>query len=239
MDTIKDKFALVTGATKGMGRAISFALVQEGYALIACARSQANLDQLQNDIQKSTPASDVYLQPCDFSDPAQVITLLAWIKTMGFQIDVLVNNVGVFIPGRLLDEPEDQLAKHLQINLFASHHLSVAIGRQMRNRKSGHIININSVASREAVVSAASYTISKYALAGLTAVLRQELKDDNVKVTEIIPGSTLTSSWEGTAVPKEDFILPEDIAQSVISILNMSAGASVDEITLRPIKGQI
>lgn len=239
MDTIKDKFALVTGATKGMGRAISFALVREGYALIACARSQANLDQLQKDIQESIPAAKVYVQSCDFSYPAQIITLLDWVKAMGFQIDVLVNNVGLFVPGRLLDEPEDQLAKHLQVNLFSSHQLSIAIGRQMRGNQSGHIFNISSIASREAVASAGSYTISKYASAGLTAVLRQELQKDNIKVTEIIPGSTLTSSWEGTTVPSEDFILPEDIARALISVLQMSAGANVDEIVIKPIKGQI
>lgn len=239
MSLNKNKVALITGATKGMGKAISFALVKAGYTLIACARKQDTLEQLQNDIKDVFPDADVFIQACDFSKPTQVEDLLQWVDKSSLEVNVLVNNVGIFIPGYLLKEPADMLAKHMQVNLFTPHLLSVHFGRKMRENKSGHIFMITSVASRSAVVTAGSYSVTKYALAGLTAVLRKELKDDHVKVTEIIPGSTLTSSWEGTTIPEEEFVLPEDIAQALIAALNMSAGANVDEIIIKPVKGNL
>jgi len=239
MNINKDKIALVTGATKGMGRAISIALAREGYKIIACARNQDSLKQLQADILNEVSNSETFIQRCDFSVPSQVKELTSWLAINSLHVDVLVNNVGLFIPGSILNEADDVLAKHMQVNLFAPHHLSVYLGRKMRERKSGHIFTISSVASQNAIVTAGSYSVTKYALAGLTAVLREELKKDNVKVTEIIPGSTLTSSWEGTTVSKDEFVLPEDIAQALLSILNMSPGANVDEIVIKPIRGQI
>lgn len=236
MSLNKNKVALVTGATKGMGRAISFALVKEGYTLLACARKQDTLEQLQNNIKDVYPHADVHIHVSDFSKAAQIEDLFNWVDISSFHVDVLVNNVGLFIPGYLLKESPDMLAKHMQVNLFTPHSLSVHFGRKMRENKSGHIFMITSVASRSAVVTAGSYSVTKYALAGLTAVLRKELKDDHVKVTEIIPGSTLTSSWEGTSIPEEEFVLPEDIAQALISALNMSIGANVDEIIIKPVK---
>lgn len=239
MSLNNNKVALVTGATKGMGKAISFALVKEGYTLIACARKQDTLEQLQNDIKDISPDANVHIHACDFSNSAQLEDLLQWVDRSSLHVDVLVNNVGLFIPGHLLEEAPDMLAKHMQVNLFTPHSLSVHFARKMRENKSGHIFMITSVASRNAVVTAGSYSVTKYALAGLTAVLRKELKGDHVKVTEIIPGSTLTSSWKGTTIPEEEFVLPEDIAQTLISALNMSAGANVDEIIIKPVKGNL
>jgi len=239
MESNTDKTALVTGATKGMGKAISLALAKEGHKVIACARDWNALQTLQKDITNSYPNAEVFIQSCDFSMPSQVTELLIWLETNSLDVDVLVNNVGLFIPGSILDESDDMLAKHMQINLFAPHLLSVHLGRKMRANKRGHIFTISSVASRNAIATAGSYSVTKYALAGLTAVLREELKGHNVKVTEIIPGSTLTASWEGTKISKDEFVLPEDIAQALIAVLSMSAGANVDEIIIKPIRGQI
>jgi len=239
MSLNKNKIALVTGATKGMGKAISFALVKEGYTLIACSRKQDTLGQLQKAIKDVYPDARVFIRACDFSNPVQIENLLQWVDQSSLQVNVLVNNVGLFIPGYLLEESPDMLAKHIQVNLFVPHLLSVHFARKMRENKSGHIFMITSVASRNAVVTAGSYSVTKYALAGLTAVLRKELKGDHVKVTEIIPGSTLTSSWEGTTIPEEDFVQSEDVAQALITALNMSAGANVDEIIIKPVKGNL
>src|SRR5690606_27750258 len=163
----------------------------------------------------------------------------SWLDRENLGIEVLVNNVGLFEPAGLFEEAPDALERHMQVNVFAAYQLSAHIARQMRMRRQGHIINISSVASRQAIPAAAAYTVTKYALAGLTAVLREELRTAGVKVTEIIPGSTLTASWEGTEVPASEFVLPEDIADAVLSILKMSPGANVDEILIRPLKGQV
>lgn len=239
MDINNDKIALVTGATKGIGKAISLALVKEGYKLIACARNRDLLSQLKIEVEENIPNSEIFVQSCDFSSSAQVSQLTSWLETNSLHVDVLVNNVGLFIPGSIFKEADDALSRHMQVNVFTPYHLSVYIGRKMRERKNGHIFNISSVASRDAIAAAGSYSITKHALAGLTSVLREDLKKDNVKVSEIIPGSTLTSSWEGTTVPPEEFVLPEDIAQILVSVLKMSKGANVDKIVIKPVKGQI
>lgn len=233
------KIALITGATRGMGRAISLALAKEAYHLIICARKRGDLEQLEKEIGKISADARVYARECDFADPEQVDDLTAWIEREFELIDVLVNNVGLFVPGRFFAEKSDALRKHMQVNVFAPYALSRTIGKMMMRKERGHIFNITSVAAREAVPTAASYSVTKSALAGLTDILREELKSHRVNVTEIAPGSTLTSSWDGTTVPASEFVLPEDIAKAVMSVLSMSEGANVDEVVVRPIRGQI
>src|SRR5690606_15965230 len=106
----------------------------------------------------------------------------------------------------ILNETDADFRDQLNLNYRAPHLICRAIGRLMRDQRRGHIINITSIASREPVPEAGSYTVTKYALMGLTHVLREELRGYGVHVTEIIPGSTLTSSWEGTDIPAERFV---------------------------------
>src|SRR5690606_23562417 len=113
--------------------------------------------------------------------------------------------------------------------------LSRHFGKKMRNRGKGHIFNISSIASRKPVAEAGPYTVTRYALAGLTAVLRMELGAYGVKVTEIIPGQTLTASWEGLVVDKNRFVAAKDIAEAVRVCLCMSGGANIDEMVVKPV----
>jgi len=103
----------------------------------------------------------------------------------------------------------------------------------------GHIFNICSIAALTPVVEAGTYSVTKFALLGLTKVMRLELQAHNVKVTAVIPGSTLTSSWDGVKVDKNVMVMPEDIASAVVNIYNMSPGANVDEIVIKPVNGQV
>src|SRR5690606_32063295 len=187
MEPNKNNFALITGATKGIGRAVSFALAQAGYSIIICARNPKKLEEFQCWLGETCPTTEVAIRACDFSSPQQRAELLVWLEGEQMNVEVLVNNVGMFEPYSLFDEAPDTLERHMQVNLFAPYQLSAQIGRQMRSRGHGHIINISSIASRQPVPSAAAYTVTKYALAGLTAVLREELRAAGVKVTEIIP----------------------------------------------------
>jgi 3-oxoacyl-[acyl-carrier protein] reductase len=136
----------------------------------------------------------------------------------------------------LLDEADDSLQKQWNLNLNAPYYLSKFFGKKMRERQSGHIFNICSVASRSVVENAGSYSVTKSALLSLNDVLRQELSAHNVKVTAILPGSTLTSSWAGTTIPAERFVQPEDIANTLYAILNLSSGVNVEEVILKPLQ---
>jgi len=230
--------AIITGATKGMGRAIALKLAEDGYNIATCARSQADLDDLCEEIKQKFPVHAIGLET-DCSNFAQLERFTDFVQQHFQTVEVLVNNAGMFIPATILDEPDELLQKQMQVNLFAAHTLSRVFGRKMRERRSGHIFNICSIASIQPVVSAGSYTVTKMALLGLTKVLREELMPYEVKVTAILPGSTLTSSWDGTDLPADRFVLASDVAQTISAALKMSKGANVDEIVISPVLGQI
>lgn len=230
-----NKCALITGATKGIGKSIAYALAKEGYHMLLAARTESDLLNLQATLQSQYPNQMIHYQAADCKDQKQVQALAQQTDALFPDLDVLVNNVGLFIPGSFLEEPPEALADHLAVNVLCTHYLSVYFGKKMCQRKSGHLFNLGSVAGKSPFVKAASYSVTKYAVHGLTAILRQELGSYGVKVTEIIPGSTYTASWEGVDIPPEKFVAAEDIAQAVISCLSMSKGANVDEIFIRPL----
>jgi short-subunit dehydrogenase len=109
----------------------------------------------------------------------------------------------------------------------------------MIDRKSGHIFNICSTASKIPYINGGSYCVSKFALYGMSKVLREEMKTHNVKVTSVLPGATLTASWEGTDIPAERFMPPEDVAASIWNAYSLSSRTAVEEIILRPQRGDV
>ena len=152
------------------------------------------------------------------------------------ELDVLVNNAAAFLPGQILDETDDQFEKQVNLNLSSVYYLSKFFGKIMRKQSSGHIFNICSIAGKQIMENAGSYSVTKAALLSLNHVFREELSKYNVKVTAILPGATLTSSWEGTTIPPERFVQPEDIANTINAILNLSTGVNVDEVTIKPLQ---
>ncbi|WP_199121167.1 SDR family oxidoreductase [Pedobacter sp. ASV28] len=225
--------AIITGATKGIGRAIALNLAKNGYNLALCARNHNDLNDLK--IALETFGIKVLVIPTDCAKKEEVLNFAE--QTMAFfdKVDVLVNNIGVFYPGSLLDEEDEVFEKQQRINVNTAYYLAKIFGKIMRKQCSGHIFNICSVASREVVENAGSYSVTKAAMLSLNHVLRKELAQYNVKVTAIIPGSTLTASWEGTTIDHNKFVQPEDIAKSLYTILNLSNGVNVDELVLKPL----
>lgn len=231
--------AIITGATKGMGRAIAIKLAEAGYSLAICARRQSEVDSFCESLRKDHPAIRVIGLQTDCSDPNNVKQFASFVQQHFERVDVLINNVGTFEPASVLDEDDDVFLRQLNINYLSAYILCKEFGRQMRDRQSGHIINICSVAALNPVASAGSYSVTKAALLSLTRVLRADLMKHKVKVTAIHPGSTLTNSWKGTTLSPDRFIEVKDIAETVMTCLTMSAGANVDEIVLSPLQGNI
>lgn len=236
---LTNKTALITGATKGMGLAIAERLAHLGCNLLLSARNEETLGAIKMQLEKINSNIHIQYHACDVSDRAQLNTLVEWVKNTKIDPDILINNVGVFKPVSILDESDQDFERQMHVNYFTPHILSRAVGRRMRENRSGHIFNISSIASREPVSSAGTYTVTKYAVMGLTHILRDELRPYGVKVTEIIPGSTLTSSWEGTTIAAGQFILPADIAAAIVTCLQMSEGANVDEMVIKPKFGNL
>jgi NAD(P)-dependent dehydrogenase (short-subunit alcohol dehydrogenase family) len=138
-----------------------------------------------------------------------------------------------------LDEGEEVFESQLNTNLMPAYEMYRFFGKAMRAERKGHFFNICSVASLNPIAAAGAYSVTKYALLGLTKLMRFEMQEFGVKVTAVIPGSTLTDSWKDAVVDKDTMVLPEDIASAIINIYKMSTGANVDEIIIKPAPGQI
>jgi short-subunit dehydrogenase len=225
--------AVITGATKGIGRAIAIKLAQNGYNLILVARGENDLKVLQDEL---TPYGNaIFTHAADCSVKEEIYAFLNSVNVTFDDVTVLVNNVGAFLPGSMLDEDDQAFEKQQHLNVNAGYYISKFFGKKMRSAKHGHIFNICSVASKAPVKNGGSYSVTKAAMLSLNHVLRQELAPHNVKVTAFLPGSTKTSSWEGTTIPDEKFVQPEDIAETLFTILNLSKGVNVDEVLITPL----
>jgi 3-oxoacyl-[acyl-carrier protein] reductase len=225
--------AIITGATKGIGRAIAIKLAEDGYNLSICSRNESELAELANSLAYTGVAIKYLATDC--ADKAAVYNFCNFSTSNFDHIDVLVNNAGVFVPSAFLDEDDKAFEMQLNLNLSCAYYTSKYFGKMMRSKQSGHIINICSIASKEIMENAGSYSVTKSALLSLNGVLRKELAIHNVKVTAILPGPTHTASWEGSNIPEEKFVKPEDIASTISQLLKLNGVANVDELIIRPI----
>jgi short-subunit dehydrogenase len=150
-----------------------------------------------------------------------------------------VNNVGTYVQQSILDDEEDTFQKLINTNLVPAYELYRYFGKTMMAAKKGHIFNTCSVAAINPVIKAGMYSVTKFALLGLSTIMRLEMQQHQVKVTTILPGSTFTESWEGSNLSPDKFVSPDDVAAAIICAYNMSAGANVDEIMIKPVSGQL
>ncbi len=230
---------VITGATKGLGRAIAEKFAKEGFDLAVCSRSSADLKQLKKDLLDINVDISVLTKVTDMSKKSQVLAFAKFISSKWNSIDVLMNNAGVFLPGLIIEEAEGQLEKMMDTNLYSVYHLTRALVPLMIPQKKGHIFNMCSVASLKAYAHGGSYSISKYALLGFSKNLREELKSMGIKVTSIMPGATWSASWEGVEQPEDRLMQASDIADTVWSAYSLSNSAVVEDIVLRPQLGDL
>lgn len=232
------KNAIITGATRGMGRAIAIAFANEGFNLAICSRNATELDSFKDELQQIDPGIKIAAIVADVSKKADTLKFATEAESTLGTINVIVNNAGIYMPTSILDDADDTFDKLMHTNLMPAYELYRYFGKKMIQARSGHIFNICSSASKDVVAEAGSYSVTKFALLGLNNVMRLELQQYGVKVTAVIPGSTLTSSWDGMQVDSAKFIMPVDIASAIINACRMSPGANVDEITIKPVFGQ-
>ncbi|MAZ38199.1 SDR family oxidoreductase [Salibacteraceae bacterium] len=225
--------AIVSGATKGIGKAITLALANEGYDLGLGARNLEELDFLRKEIQAIYPNIEVITKSVDFSQKHETRNFAETFLNYWGDIDILVNNVGVYEEDSLDDLSENGLMNMFNVNFFSAMRLTQPFLPEFKKRKSGHIINICSVLSKKMRKRAVSYSLSKQALYSYTKILRSELRDYDVKVTAILPGSTNTASWDGLDAPVDDFVQPEDVANGVL--MAIKSNGLVEEFEIKPI----
>ena len=231
--------AVITGATKGIGKAIAIAFCKEGFNIALCSRTQEDLELFKSELLAINPNIDVFIKSVDVSQKSEVIEFGDYVKSVFPTIDILVNNAGVFLPGEITKEEDGNLEMMIETNLYSAYHLSRSIVPVMQSQQSGHIFNMCSIASVIAYPNGGSYSISKFAMLGMSKVLREELKPDNIRVTTIMPGATWSNSWAGFDGPEERLMKPEDIAAIVLSTYKLSQQSVVEEIIIRPQLGDL
>ncbi|SEJ17998.1 Short-chain dehydrogenase [Cyclobacterium xiamenense] len=232
------KSILVTGGTKGIGKAIIHRFAREGFDVFSCSRNGSELNSLQQEMADLYPEVQVQVMQADLSQKLEVKAFAAFVKKNTIP-DVLINNTGIFIPGSLHEEPEGNFEKTMHTNLFSAYYLTRAFTDAFIDRKSGHIFSIGSIAGLTAYANGGSYAVSKWAMLGFTKCLRQELMPHGIRVTSVLPGATYTASWEGVDLPEDRFMKATDVAESVWAAYNLSPRSVVEEIVIRPQLGDI
>ncbi|MFY7786866.1 MAG: SDR family oxidoreductase, partial [Thermoflexibacteraceae bacterium] len=150
------------------------------------------------------------------------------------RIEVLVNNAGFFQQGQLHNEPEGVLEKTINTNLYSAYYITKGLIDEFLAVQQGHIFNICSVASLAPLPNCGSYCISKFALYGMSQVLREELKPHNIKVTSVLLGATLTDSWKGVEIAPERLVNPQDVAEAIWGAYSLSGRTVIEELLIRP-----
>ena len=231
--------AVITGASRGIGKAVAQIFALHGYNLFLCSKSESTLLQTIEELKTTYPTVSIDGKAMDLGEKANARLFGEWVLGNTDSIDVLVNNTGTFIQGNVSDEPDGALETMLSVNLNSAYHTTRTLLPKMMAQKSGHIFTICSIASLAAYPGGGAYSISKYALLGFTRNLRAELKEHGIKVTAVIPGAVYTDSWKGSGIPESRIMETEDLAKMIFTGTQLSPQAVVEDIVLRPQLGDL
>lgn len=227
--------ALVTGATEGIGRAIAFALGRAGYQVGICARSREALEETVADLRSAgIPAAGAR---ADVGDPAAVAAMVSAVTAALGPVDVLVNNAGVGYLKPFAELSLDEWDRTMATNVRSLYLVTREVLPGMRARGRGAVVNIASLAGKNAVVGGTAYAASKHAVLGFSKSLMLEVRRNGVRVVAICPGSVETGFGAGRTVPKvsrSGVLHPEDVADAVLAALRLPERALMSEIDLRP-----
>lgn len=229
---------IITGASKGIGKAIAEQFAAAGNSLFLCARNEKQLHATADELKLKFPQSTINIKPVDMRKKEAVQSFADWCLSFGVP-EIVVNNAGQFLPGSVHSEPDGILEQMIETNLYSAYHLSRALLPAMIKIKRGHIFNICSIASIAAYANGGSYSISKFALLGFSKNLREELKPLNIKVTTVLPGAVYTDSWSGSSIDPKRILESDDVAKMIFTVSQLSPQACVEEIIMRPQLGDL
>lgn len=223
MTDLKNKNALITGAGKGIGKAIAIALAQEGVNVILVSRTQNDVDQLA--IETSNLGVKSLALSADVSDINSINTAVEKALTEFKSIDILINSAGIAAFGKFMELEPDAWERIIQVNLMGTYYTTRAIIPNMIERQTGDIINISSTAGLNGNALTSAYSASKFAVLGLTDSLMQEMRKHNIRVTALTPSTVATDMAKDlnlTDGNPEKVMQAEDIAELVIAQLKLS-----------------
>ena len=231
---LSGQVAVITGAARGIGEAVARRLALMGAAVVLTARDQARLEQVRDGIAQLGGIASV--QACDLTDPQAIAGLGQRVGAEHGRCDILVNNAGVSVPHKpLIDLPVEDWDAMMDTNLRAPYLMIRSLVPLMIAARSGHIINISSLAGKNALPQGAAYAASKWGLNGLTYSVAEELRQYNVRASVIAPGSVNTHFGSGGSTKdRSKMIQPDDVAQVVAMLVTQAPTSFVSEVLLRP-----
>lgn len=230
MESLQGKTALVTGAGKGIGKAIAIALAKEGVQVGLVARTVKDLQELAAEI--GATGIKTAIAAADISDMNAVNKAVEKIQAELGNIDILINNAGTGTFGKFLDLTPEQWENQVKINLFGVYYTTRAVLPQMIERQTGDIVNISSTAGQKGAAITSAYSASKFAVMGLTESLMQEVRKHNIRVTAMAPSTVVTELAVKSNLinNNEDRVMhPEDFAELIIAQLKLNRRVFVKE----------
>ncbi|MGV3639171.1 MAG: 3-ketoacyl-ACP reductase [Adhaeribacter sp.] len=233
MQSLKDKVALVTGAGKGIGKAVAIALAQEGVHVGLIARTEKDIQAVADEVRalgvKASYAT------ADVAKREEVEAAVDKIKADLGPVDILINNAGTGTFGKFLELEPEQWEQQVKVNLFGVYYATRAVLPQMIERKTGDIINISSTAGKSGSATTSAYSASKFGVFGLSESLMQEVRRHNIRVTALAPSTVVTDLAESANLitgDAEKVMHPEDFAELIIAQLKLHRRIFVKEASI-------
>lgn len=245
----KQKSAIITGASSGIGRATAIALAKEGYSVVLAARSEKKLIDLEKELKKK--GFKALAVECDVTKRSHTKNMATQCLDEYGSIDVLINNAGIMPLSFMKNLHQDEWDQMIDVNIKGVLNSIASVLPHMIETKSGHIVNISSVAGIKAYPTAAVYCGTKFAVEGITEGLRQEVGNKyNIRTSVIRPGSIdthLTDSitdkeareWAKKSAKNLEFIAPENIASAILYAISQPEEIAVNEVLVRPLSQQL
>lgn len=234
---LRDRVAVVTGASTGIGRAIAGALAEAGCSLAICARSRDRLETAASALRE-TAAPGVLAIPCDVSEEEEVAGLAGRVLEELGPPDVLVNNAGVGVFGRFQDLGIEDFDRTFGVNVRGTFLCSRAFVPAMVEAGGGVIVNIASLAGKNAFAGGSVYAASKHAVMGLSRCMMLDLREHGVRVLTVCPGSVDTPFFdkqEHMAPDPAKILSAEDVAELALTAIRLSDRGTVSEVEIRPV----
>jgi NAD(P)-dependent dehydrogenase (short-subunit alcohol dehydrogenase family) len=224
---------VVTGGSRGIGKAIAIKFLAEGYRVAVCGRNSDRLKALS----AIASSEALHIFKADVAQKIEVRAFADFVLGLNLPIAALIHNAGIFEQSEMMIENEDTLSRLLDTNVLSAYYLSKFLNHKLES--GSHIFTICSIASLSGYAASGSYATSKFAMLGFTKSLRLELIPRGIKVTAVNPGATDTDSWSGSGIESQRFIQSEDIADMVWATFMLSPSSVVEELLIRPTLGDI
>lgn len=233
---LKDRVVIITGASRGLGKATALLFGKEGAHIIAVSRTSSELEDTVQQIRD--PGGSAIAIPTDITDLTQVLDLFRRVEENYGRIDILINNAGIGLFGPVAELTPEALDQMLAVNVKGTVYCSQEAFKRMKIAHSGHIINILSTASKVGRANESGYTASKWAQAGFTESLKAEAKPFGIRVTSFCPGGMNTAFWQtpdnqAHQQQAQDFMNPQSIAELLLQIAAFPSAINIDDIVIK------